>query len=114
MDLLRAATDRVSKDGLLAFATWRFGEGSRFDRHLVPWNKHNSTTPEPIAIAQLEEGDHLLSFGERMRNSGVSSFGKIGDVPVPPTCSRPPLSRPTMSMLIMATQRSSGMTGAPT
>lgn len=65
LSLLRAALDLLDPGGMLALTAWRFGEAARFDRHVLAWETHNQRASEPIAIDQLEQGDHLLSFGEQ-------------------------------------------------
>jgi tRNA (uracil-5-)-methyltransferase TRM9 len=62
--LLRSLAGRLEPGGLLALAIWRFEASLRFRGRLRPWEEWNATAPEPIDLAQLEAGDHLLPWGE--------------------------------------------------
>ncbi len=57
--LLAACARRLAPAGLLAFTTWRRGEGER----AVDWNSYSSRARMPIDCSQLEPGDHLIPWG---------------------------------------------------
>lgn len=62
--LLRTLAERVAPAGVLAVAFWRFAELERFRRRLLPWPEYNASAAEPVALGELEPGDHLLRWGE--------------------------------------------------
>lgn len=62
--LLERAAERLAPGGLLAVSFWQFGDRERFQRRAVDWQRYNRTAPEPIDVADLEEGDQLLRWGE--------------------------------------------------
>lgn len=52
-------------DGLLAIAFWQFAEYDRFRRRFVDWESFNRAhADDPVDLAQLEVGDHLLAWGD--------------------------------------------------
>lgn len=61
--LLRQLGERLVPGGLLALTAWQFQAFRRFREKLIPWEQYNREAPEPIDLAQLEEGDHLLPWG---------------------------------------------------
>lgn len=64
--LLRALAGRLGDRGMLVVTAWQFADRTRFEKHLVPWSEQATAVDPPIDTAQLEEGDHLLSFdGDR-------------------------------------------------
>ena len=66
--LLRALARRLQPDGLLALTAWQFEAFRRFRDRLLSWQAFNERAPEPVDLAQLERGDHLLPWG---RGHGV-------------------------------------------
>jgi hypothetical protein len=66
--LLRALARRLRPDGLLALTAWQFEAFQRFRDRLLSWQAFNDGAPEPVDLAQLERGDHLLPWG---RGHGV-------------------------------------------
>jgi len=62
--LLQSLAGRLEPGGLLALAIWRFAAFERFRARLRSWEEFNATAREPIDVAQLEAGDHLLPWGE--------------------------------------------------
>ena len=63
-DLLRRLGERLTASGILALTTWQFEAFARFQNRLTPWCEYNRTAADPIDIAQLEPGDHLLPWGD--------------------------------------------------
>jgi SAM-dependent methyltransferase len=63
--LLRAAAGRLRPGGLLALTSWQFEVFRRFRDKLLPWEEFNRSAREPIDLAQLEPGDHLVPWGEQ-------------------------------------------------
>ena len=63
--LLEALQERLRAGGVLALTAWRFRDSTRFDRHVVSWEEYNLSATEKIDLAELEAGDHLLSFGDK-------------------------------------------------
>jgi len=63
-DLLRRLGERLTPSGILALTTWQFEAFARFQNRLTPWREYNRTAADPIDIAQLEPGDHLLPWGD--------------------------------------------------
>jgi hypothetical protein len=61
--LLEAAARRTAPHALLALSRWRFAECEARRAHIVPWDRYPQSGEVPIDLAQLEPGDHLLSFG---------------------------------------------------
>lgn len=64
LQLLRAATERLSSRGLLALATWQFAGRERFVRRTIDWKELGPVLGQKVSAAELEEGDFLLRFGE--------------------------------------------------
>ncbi|HEX2463160.1 MAG TPA: class I SAM-dependent methyltransferase [Thermoanaerobaculia bacterium] len=60
-DLLRV----VRPGGVLALSFWQFAHEERFERRIVPWQRLGRYPAAVIEPAQLEEGDHLLAWGDR-------------------------------------------------
>ncbi len=63
VSLLQALARRLAPDGRLALTAWQFQAFQRFRDRLLPWDRFNRESDEPIDAAQLEAGDHLLPFG---------------------------------------------------
>lgn len=61
--LVYALAQRVSSGGWLAISAWQFGRSERMLRRVIPWEAY--PPEDPIDSAELEPGDHLLSFGDR-------------------------------------------------
>jgi SAM-dependent methyltransferase len=61
--LLRALARRLRPDGLLALTAWQFEAFRRFRDRLLSWEAFNDRATEPIDLAQIERGDHLLPWG---------------------------------------------------
>lgn len=55
---------RLEPGGLLAIGFWQFGAHERFRRRFVDWESFNRETRDPVDLDQLEDGDHLLAWGE--------------------------------------------------
>lgn len=65
-DLLARLAAHLDPRGVLAVSWWRFDRQSRWASKVVPWDDYNLEAPEPIDTADLEEGDHLLTWaGDR-------------------------------------------------
>jgi len=62
--LLADLAARLTEGGLLALTIWRFGDAERFERRRIDWADYNASADEPIDADQLEDGDHLLGFGD--------------------------------------------------
>jgi len=60
-DLLLQAAMLLAPGGCLAFTVWRFGEDTRFERRVVPWD---SPSLERLEKEELEAGDVLLRWGD--------------------------------------------------
>lgn len=64
--LLASLAPRVDRRGLLAASLWRFDRGARWAAKTLPWEEYNRRAPTPIDLAELEPGDHLLTWaGDR-------------------------------------------------
>jgi len=61
--LLEAATSRTASGALLALSRWRFAECAERRARIVSWERYRESGGAAIDLAQLEPGDHLLSFG---------------------------------------------------
>jgi len=59
-DLLRV----LRPGGLLALSCWQFASEERFARRMVSIEDYNRGVASPLDAAQLEEGDHLLRWGD--------------------------------------------------
>jgi SAM-dependent methyltransferase len=62
--LLRELATRLAPDGLLVLTCWQFEAFTRFQRRFLSWDDYNRTAAEPINTEQLEDGDHLLPWGD--------------------------------------------------
>ncbi len=62
--VVRALLERLAPSGLVAVTAWRFGDSPRFAKRRVSWDSYNRDAAQPIDQSQLEDGDHLLAFGE--------------------------------------------------
>ena len=82
-ELLAALGDRVDSGGRLVFTVWQFGRTKRFDKHVIPWDRFNAQSKQPILTGELEDGDYLLSFGEASNpprychHTGDSEFNQL-------------------------------------
>jgi len=65
--VLRALAGRLRPGGLLALTAWQFEAYQRFRDRIVAWEEYNLGAEEPIDLAQLEPGDHLLRWGRGAR-----------------------------------------------
>lgn len=63
--LISYLSSRTDTQGTLVFTIWRFNESKRFREKIIPWQDYNHDAVEKIDTAELEKGDHLLSFGDR-------------------------------------------------
>jgi hypothetical protein len=72
--LLRSMADRLEPSGVLAVSFWQFGEQERFLRRVIPWETYNLQASERIDVADLEEGDVLLTWGDA-QEAGSGSRG---------------------------------------
>lgn len=63
-ELLLDLIGATAPDGLLAIAFWQFAEYDRFRRRFVDWEWFNLANSDPVDLTQLEEGDHLLAWGD--------------------------------------------------
>lgn len=63
--LLEALAHRIDDRGRLVFTVWQFATAKRFESRIVPWAEYNGTAQHPVTPGELENGDHLLSFGNR-------------------------------------------------
>lgn len=64
LDLLRAAAARLEDGGFLALTAWQFAGRERFERRRVAWATAPEVLGARIDLADLEDGDHLLRFGD--------------------------------------------------
>lgn len=81
--LLAALAARVAPGGLLALTSWEFEHFARFRERLLPWKEWNRRTREPVDLAQLEPGDHLLLWGDggkAVRYCHLSEAAEVGAV----------------------------------
>ncbi len=63
-ELLSRLAGLVAPGGLLAIAFWQFARYERFRRRFVDWEAFNRTAAEPVDLGELEDGDHLLAWGD--------------------------------------------------
>ncbi|MCH2173140.1 class I SAM-dependent methyltransferase [Myxococcota bacterium] len=63
--LLTDITSRLRPGGLLALTAWQFQDFQRFRDKIVPWKAYNQQAHRPIALRELEPGDHLLPWGDQ-------------------------------------------------
>jgi hypothetical protein len=61
--LLERLLSHLARDGILLVTAWQFGAFERFRNRIVPWEKYNETSHDPIDERELEVGDHLLPWG---------------------------------------------------
>jgi len=66
--LLSQLGRHLKPGGFLALSVWRFDREKAFASKLLDWDRYNRTASAPIDLAQLEEGDHLLSWGGEIGN----------------------------------------------
>ncbi len=62
--LLSLLLERLVPGGHLAVTCWQLAQFERFRRRVIPWATWNEAAAEPIDLARLEPGDHVLPFGE--------------------------------------------------
>ena len=60
--LLGELRRHLAPGGHLALSIWRFDRQGTFASKLLAWERYNRTAWSPIDLAQLEEGDHLLTW----------------------------------------------------
>jgi SAM-dependent methyltransferase len=60
-DLLRV----LHPGGILALSFWQFATEDRFRRRMVSWRETGANAASPIDSSEVEEGDHLLAWGDR-------------------------------------------------
>lgn len=63
-DLLARLRPHVELGGVLAVSLWRFDRRPRHREKVLPWSSYNERSPRPIDPAQLERGDHLLTWAD--------------------------------------------------
>jgi SAM-dependent methyltransferase len=61
--LLTRLSALLARGGLLAFSLWRFDLYERFQQKIVPWDEFLSRSGVEIERADLEPGDHVLTWG---------------------------------------------------
>jgi tRNA (uracil-5-)-methyltransferase TRM9 len=61
--LLQALRRRLRPGAVLALTAWQFEAFRRFRERMLPWEVFNRGAADPIDLAQLEPGDHLLPWG---------------------------------------------------
>jgi SAM-dependent methyltransferase len=62
-ELLARVAEALAPGGLLAYTLWRFDRYERFRKKLVPWEDFVSRTGMEIDLAELEVGDHIMTWG---------------------------------------------------
>ena len=62
-DLLRRLGELLEPGGVLALTLWRFDRQPRFAAKELGWEEYNRSAAEKIDLAELEAGDHLLTWG---------------------------------------------------
>ncbi len=65
--LISLLAHQLRPHGILAFTTWQFDQSPRFKEKIIPWTDYNRLAAEPIDLEELEDGDYLMSFGEKTR-----------------------------------------------
>ncbi|MCP4664198.1 MAG: class I SAM-dependent methyltransferase [bacterium] len=60
--LLGELSRQLAPGGHLALSIWRFDRQETFASKLLAWERYNRTASSPIDVAQLEDGDHLLTW----------------------------------------------------
>ena len=63
--LVEALAQRVGESGRLVLTAWQFATAERFESRIIPWAEYNATAGDPVTPSELENGDYLLSFGDR-------------------------------------------------
>ncbi len=61
--LLMRLSALLAQGGLLAFSLWRFDRYERFQEKIVPWDEFSSRSGVEVERADLEPGDHVLTWG---------------------------------------------------
>jgi SAM-dependent methyltransferase len=69
LELLDRLAEALAPGGLLAYTLWRFDRHERFRKKLVPWEEFRLRTGVEIDLAELEPGDHVMTWG-----SGQGAF----------------------------------------
>ncbi len=60
--LLGELIRHLAPGGHLALSLWRFDRQANFASKRLAWEQYNRTASPPIDLAQLEDGDHLLTW----------------------------------------------------
>jgi SAM-dependent methyltransferase len=78
--LLAECAGRLAPGGVLALTLWRFDQLERLRRRVVPWTELASRGGPVLDPAELEPGDHLLSFGDGDALRYCHAFGDEQEV----------------------------------
>ena len=62
--LIAQLAKRLQEHGLLVLARWRVGDLPRLRERFLAWEAFGDHCRQPLDLAQLEAGDHLLPWGE--------------------------------------------------
>lgn len=62
-ELLARLSSLLEIGGILTVSLWRFDRRPRYREKVLPWPSYNRGTTRPIDTSELEEGDHLLTWG---------------------------------------------------
>ena len=64
--LLADLAGLLAPEGILVASLWRFDRQPGWPGKILPWESYNSAADSPIDLAELEDGDHLLTWaGDR-------------------------------------------------
>lgn len=63
-ELIERLVAQLLPGGILIVTAWQFGAFERFRSRIIPWAQHNAQARESIDPCELEEGDHLLRWGD--------------------------------------------------
>lgn len=64
--LLARLAPHLERGGILAASLWRFDRLPRYLGKVLPWESYNERAESPLDLAELERGDHLLTWaGDR-------------------------------------------------
>jgi SAM-dependent methyltransferase len=61
--LLGSLSGSVAPGGFFAYTLWRFDRHERFRNKIVPWTELEERSGISIDLAELEPGDHVLTWG---------------------------------------------------
>jgi hypothetical protein len=64
IELVRELGAQLTPGGHLVFTVWRLNEDPRFASRNIAFTDYNRSADEPIALEQLEPGDHLLRWDQ--------------------------------------------------